>query len=117
RYQKPATTPATMRQPPPLHGRDGELMAPTRPEEQSMTTTSSPLGRRRLRRSATTWTAATIRDLGTTTDIITAGSILGIGRTTSYRLAKAGSFPVQLIRVGRRYIVPVEALLHLLDVD
>jgi len=60
------------------------------------------------------WTPETIRQLGMTTDVATAGAILGIGRSKAYELAKSGEFPVQLIRIGRRYLVPTGALLALL---
>jgi hypothetical protein len=60
------------------------------------------------------WTPEAVRDLGMTTDVETAASILGIGRTKAYELAKADEFPVPLIRVGRRYVVPVPAILRLL---
>jgi hypothetical protein len=55
-----------------------------------------------------------VRRLGLTTDVETAGAILGIGRTKAYQLAKSGHFPVPLFRAGRRYLVPVPALLRLL---
>jgi hypothetical protein len=42
------------------------------------------------------------------------GAILGIGRTKAYELARDGAFPVTVIRVGRRYLVPVAPLLALL---
>ncbi|MCM4083929.1 helix-turn-helix transcriptional regulator [Paractinoplanes hotanensis] len=48
------------------------------------------------------------------TDIETAASVLGIGRTTAYTLARAGDFPTPVIRVGRRYVVAVEGLLTVL---
>jgi predicted site-specific integrase-resolvase len=60
------------------------------------------------------WTVAEVRGLGTVTDIETAASVLGIGRTTAYRLAKAKSFPVPVLRVGHRYVVAVENLLKAL---
>jgi hypothetical protein len=60
------------------------------------------------------WTAAQVRELGVATDVETAGSVLGIGRTTAYALARAGAFPVPLIQVGRRYVVSVEGLLTVL---
>lgn len=63
------------------------------------------------------WTVAAIRALGATTDVQTAGAILGVGRTKAYELAKAGEFPVRTIRVGRRYLVPIPALLALLGAD
>jgi hypothetical protein len=63
------------------------------------------------------WTPDAVRGLGLTTDVETAGEILGIGRSKVYELAKDGQFPVKLLRIGRRYIVPVAALLRLLDVE
>ena len=61
------------------------------------------------------WTPETVRQLGLTTDVATAGAILGIGRTKAYELAKTGEFPVAILRVGRRYLVPTSALLTLLS--
>jgi hypothetical protein len=63
------------------------------------------------------WTAAEVRQLGVATDLETAGSVLGIGRTTAYALARADAFPVPVLRVGRRYIVAVEGLLAALGAD
>ena len=63
------------------------------------------------------WTVQAVRQLGLTTDVETAGQILGIGRTTAYALAKAGVFPVTVLHVGRRYIVSVSDLLHVLNAD
>ncbi|MGW5010509.1 helix-turn-helix domain-containing protein [Micromonospora chalcea] len=58
-----------------------------------------------------------MRELGLTTDVETAAAILGIGRTKAYALARTGEFPVRLLRVGRRYVVPVQAILNLLAVE
>jgi hypothetical protein len=63
------------------------------------------------------WTINAVRGLGSTTDVETAGAILGIGRSKSYQLAKAGEFPVRLLRIGRRYVVPVLSILELLGAD
>lgn len=63
------------------------------------------------------WTERDVRGLGASTDLVTAGSVLGIGRTTAHALARAGDFPVPVLRVGRRYRVPVAPLLRLLDLD
>jgi integrase len=48
------------------------------------------------------------------TDLVTAGKALGIGRSGSYELARAGRFPCQVIRAGRNYRVPTAGLLALL---
>ena len=60
------------------------------------------------------WSEDTVRALGLSTDLVTAGAILGIGRTTAHALARADRFPVPVIRVGRRYRVPVAPILRLL---
>jgi excisionase family DNA binding protein len=60
------------------------------------------------------WTKEAVHGLGLTTTVDTAASILGISRTKAYELAKTGTFPVRLVRVGRRYLVHVLALLDLL---
>jgi hypothetical protein len=64
--------------------------------------------------TATTWTPEAVRELGLTTDVATAGAILGIGRSKAYELARNGEFPVTILRVGRRYLVPTSVLLALL---
>jgi len=63
------------------------------------------------------WTIDAVRGLGATTDVETAGAILGIGRSKSYELAKGGEFPVRVLRIGRRYKVPIPAILALLGVE
>lgn len=67
--------------------------------------------------NAAAWSAEQIRALGTRTDLVTAGQILGIGRSKCYQLARAGQFPVPMIRHGRRYVVPVAPILALLGLD
>jgi hypothetical protein len=63
------------------------------------------------------WTADAVRTLGMTTDVPTAGEILGIGRTKAYEMAKNGDFPVRVLRIGRRYVVPIASLIKLLEVE
>ncbi|QLQ39635.1 helix-turn-helix transcriptional regulator [Micromonospora robiginosa] len=63
------------------------------------------------------WTIERICALGVTTTLATTASVLGISRSQAYRLAAADQFPVPLIRAGSRIIVPVAALLHLLQPD
>ncbi|MBN1174992.1 MAG: helix-turn-helix domain-containing protein [Micromonosporaceae bacterium] len=63
------------------------------------------------------WSPQQVRHLGVTTDLVTAASVLGIGRTTAYHLARTGQFPVPLRRVGRRYLVAVAHLLHAVGLD
>ena len=66
------------------------------------------------RATTTVWTPEAVRGLGMTKDIATAGSILGIGRSKAYVLAKSGEFPITVLRIGRRYLVPTSAILALL---
>lgn len=63
------------------------------------------------------WSVEQVRALGVTTDIVTAGAVLGIGRTTAYRLVRTGTFPVPVMRVGNRYVVAVAHLLTAVGVE
>jgi hypothetical protein len=61
-------------------------------------------------------TLAEVMALPAVTDLISAGKALGIGRTRSYELARAGEFPCPVVRVGKTYRVPTAGLLALLGV-
>jgi hypothetical protein len=61
------------------------------------------------------WTLQRVSALGVVTDVPTAGQILGLSRTTAYTLARAGRFPVPVLRVGRLYRVSVNDLLRVLN--
>ncbi len=61
------------------------------------------------------WTVEAVRQLGMTTDVTTAAQILGIGRTLAFDLLKHEKFPVRVLRIGRRVVVPVADLLRLLE--
>lgn len=63
------------------------------------------------------WTAEEVRALGVTTDVVTAGSILGIGRNKAYQLAREGRFPVPVNKLGSRHSVAVAHLLQALGLD
>jgi hypothetical protein len=63
------------------------------------------------------WTVERVRELGVTTDLVTAGAVLGIGRSTAYKLARADEFPVPVLKVGARYLVAVAHLLAALGVE
>lgn len=84
-------------------------------EGTAMTSVSTP--RATTEEGRRVWTVEAIRRLGATTDIETAGAILGVGRTKAYELAKGGEFPVRVLRVGRRYLVSVPAILQVLGVE
>lgn len=60
------------------------------------------------------WTAEAVRRLGMTTDVTTAAQILGIGRTLAFDLLKHDKFPVRVLRIGRRVVVPIPDLMRLL---
>jgi hypothetical protein len=57
------------------------------------------------KRPATGWTTEDVLALPVTVDLLTAGEVLGMQRTATYRTARDGRFPVPLIRVGSRYRV------------
>ncbi|MFV2198853.1 helix-turn-helix transcriptional regulator [Nocardiopsis sp. LOL_012] len=50
-------------------------------------------------------------------DPVTAGRMLGLGRTTTYRLLREGSFPVPARRAGRVWVVPTAGVLAHLGID
>jgi hypothetical protein len=64
------------------------------------------------------WTEDKVRALGVRTDVPTAGEILaGLCRDEAYRMAKRGDFPVPVVRIGRRLVVPVAPILRLLQME
>jgi hypothetical protein len=64
------------------------------------------------------WTRYQIEALGTRTDLPTAGSIIaGLSETSSRELHRRGEFPVPVLRVGRRLVVPTAPILALLGLD
>jgi hypothetical protein len=103
------TRPATTITPayPAVHTTDAAVTGP--PAVPGPATTAEPANQ--------VWTVEAVRALGMTTDVATAAAILGFGRTKAYELAKNNQFPVQTLRIGRRYLVPVSAILRLLDAD
>ncbi|MEV0830171.1 helix-turn-helix domain-containing protein [Nonomuraea rubra] len=46
--------------------------------------------------------------------VVTAGRLLGMGRTKAYRLARSGQFPCLVLRIGGRYVVPIHEVRALL---
>jgi hypothetical protein len=55
-----------------------------------------------------------LQNLPAAVDLVTAGRAVGIGRTKSYELARAGEFPVPVLRLGNSYRVTRADLLRLL---
>jgi hypothetical protein len=65
-----------------------------------------------------TWTPEAVRALGVRTTVPIAGKILaGLSETQSYEMAKRGGFPVPVVKVGRRLVVPTAPILRLLGLD
>lgn len=46
-----------------------------------------------------------------------AAQLLGIGRTSAYQMAAAGTFPVPVLRLGRSIRIPTVPLLELLGLS
>ena len=46
-----------------------------------------------------------------------AANLLGIGRNAAYEAAKAGRFPVRVIKLGSRYLIPRAELETLLGIE
>ena len=68
-------------------------------------------------RAPAKWTPEAVRALGVTRDVPTAGEIIaGLCRDEAYRAVKRGTFPVSVIRAGRRMVVPVAEILTLLGI-
>lgn len=57
-----------------------------------------------------------VRALPVSTDIVTAGRAFGVQRTKAYDLAKAGEFPVPVLRIGNTYRVRRADLLDALGI-
>ncbi|MEV6927046.1 hypothetical protein AB0M46_21435 [Dactylosporangium sp. NPDC051485] len=81
-------------------------MTTTPSSKHTATPTPSPAGT-----GDEPWTGDRIRALGVVTDLPTAARVFGLGRALAYQLARDGQFPVQVLRVGNRYRVPVAAIL------
>lgn len=62
-------------------------------------------------------TAEQLRALGVTTDLMTAAKVLRVARTAAYTGARNGTFPVPVVRTGRRYRVVVARLIEFLGLD
>lgn len=51
------------------------------------------------------WSREDVLALPVTVDLVTAGSVLGISRSTSYEMNRRGEFPVKVLQLGHRYRV------------
>jgi hypothetical protein len=50
-------------------------------------------------------------------DLLTAGRAFGLGRTKAFELARAGSFPCRVLRVGKKFRVPRSAIFDALGIS
>jgi Helix-turn-helix domain len=62
-------------------------------------------------------TLAELVTLPVSVDLVTGARAFGIARTKAYELARAGQFPVPVLRIGGVYRVRKADLLSLLGVD
>lgn len=63
------------------------------------------------------WTPEMIRALGVAASVPTIGEVFGMSRSQAYAAVEAGSFPVRVIRIGRRMVVPVADVLAVLGLE
>ncbi|MFE7113889.1 helix-turn-helix domain-containing protein [Streptomyces sp. NPDC057654] len=56
-------------------------------------------------------------DLPVAVDLRTAARALGIASTTAYRLIREDEFPCSVLRVGGRYRIPTNGLMHALGIE
>jgi hypothetical protein len=76
---------------------------------------TAPRARRAAPKPRQKWTKRQILALGASTDLPTAGSVIaGLCETSSRELHRRGQFPVPVLQVGRRLVVPVQPILDLL---
>jgi len=64
-----------------------------------------------------TLTATEVRALPAVVDVVTAGEVLGIGRTVAYELVRTDRFPTPVLRVGRQIKIPTAYLIALIGLD
>ncbi|MEX2290935.1 MAG: DNA-binding protein [Mycobacteriales bacterium] len=58
-----------------------------------------------------------LRQLPVVVDLLTAASVLGIGRTSAYELVRTGRWPTPVLRLGSSIRVPTAALRDLLNLS
>jgi hypothetical protein len=85
-------------------------MAPT--TASPSTSTSTPAARPRTSRPASALDPAV--QLPAVLDLVQADALLGVGRTTAYRLVYDGEWPTPVLRLGRLIKIPTQPLLELL---
>lgn len=69
-------------------------------------------------RSQHVWTAEEVMALGVRTTVPVAGEILaGLCKDEAYRMVARGAFPVPVLKVGRRLVVPTQPIVELLRIQ
>lgn len=63
------------------------------------------------------WSEAEVRQLPVRIDVPTCSSVLGIGISHGYVMINNGTYPVEVLRIGRKMVVPTAGLLRLLGLD
>jgi hypothetical protein len=82
--------------------------------------TSHPIETPQVRRLQTVggaWAggvADPLADLPPVIDLMSAAGLLGLGRTTAYKLVRSGQWPTPVLRIGRLIKVPTAPLRDLL---
>ncbi|NYI98321.1 excisionase family DNA binding protein [Streptomonospora nanhaiensis] len=61
-------------------------------------------------------TGSDIAALPIVLDPVTAGRMLGIGRTSTYRLLETGEFPAPAFRAGKQWRIPTAGICALLGI-
>jgi excisionase family DNA binding protein len=56
-----------------------------------------------------------LADLPPVIDLVEAAALLGVGRTTAYKLVRRGEWPTPVLRIGRLIKVPTAPLRELLS--
>lgn len=68
-------------------------------------------------RNQRVWTPDEVRALGVRTTVPIAGEIIaGLCKDESYRAVQRGTFPVPVVKCGRRMVVPVADILRVLGI-
>lgn len=71
-----------------------------------------------MTRDQRVWTPEEVRALGVRTTVPIAGEIIaGLCKDESYRAVQRGTFPVPVVKCGRRMVVPVAPILELLRLN
>ena len=64
------------------------------------------------------WTPEEVKALGVRTSVPIAGEIIaGLCRDEAYRAVKRGTFPVPVVKCGRRMVVPTAPIIALLGLE